>query len=389
MLERYFPWGVATGEAFLGRQDEIERLRANISKGYHTLLLSPRRYGKTSLAKQVVNLIGFPFVEIDLFVAQNEFSIEQKFIAAVQAIITQIDAPERWLNPLVNYFKKANKTWSVGIKGIKLEIKPENHRDIPENILEALNALEHILIKKKQRAVIFVDEFQEIANIKISKAIEGAIRHFAQECKQVVFIFSGSSRHMLQHMFANQSRPLYALCDEIHLTRLSPQDYKSYLNKIAKKTWGKGLTESVFEKIIQVTECHPRYMYILCSCLWDHCSHPQRSPELHDVEDTWKMIVNDKVKDIREMLSRRASGQIKILSLIAAGYHKEITSQLAQIKVNMSGSAITQSAKILIQEDYIEKTTEGLYRIIDPLLKTVLARSEDVVLTDHYEFSNN
>lgn len=374
MLERYFPLGIADGKAFLGRKPEIERLKNNIIRGYHSLLIAPRRYGKTSLARHVINLLDFPWVEIDFFVAQNELSIEQKFLKGIQSIISQVDAPERWLKSLIHFFKNTNKTWTVGVKGLKLELIPENHKDIPENILEALNALEHILMKKKQRAVLFIDEFQEIANIKINRAIEGAIRHFAQSSKHVVFIFSGSSRHMLMHMFGDKSRPLYALCNEINLKRLSPSDYKSYLNKVAQESWHKPLSEVVFNKIMQVTECHPRYVYNLCFNLWEDCLQKNNGPEEQNVDEAWSRLLHDKLKDTREILSKRSLGQIKILSLISLGHENEISGQFAQSKLGMSGSAIIQAVKLLEQDDYLEKQENGSYKILDPLLKSIFVQ---------------
>jgi len=375
MFERYFPWGIACGEAFLGRKKEINRLKNNITKGYHTLLLSPRRYGKTSLAKYVINSTKQLWIEIDLFVAQDEFSVEQKFLKGVQSIISQIDAPEKWFNILVNFFKHTNKTWTVGIKGLQLELKPESHKDIPQNILDSLTALEYVLKKKKQKAILFIDEFQEIANIKINRAIEGAIRNFAQSTAHIVFIFSGSSRHMLKHMFGDKTRPLYALCDEINLDRLKSEDYKTYLNKVAKKTWGEELKEEVLHKIIEVTECHPRYVYNLCMFLWEHCVQLKKKIAERDIDIVWTMLIEDRLKDTREILSAKSKGQIKILSLIALGYNKEITGQLAQGKLAMSGSAISQSLKILEKEDYIEKILpDTSYRIIDPLLRSTLAK---------------
>jgi hypothetical protein len=372
MLEQYFPLGLAEGEAFIGRQDEIARLQSNIKHGYHTLLLAPRRHGKTSLAKKVITLNQHPWLEIDFFIAQSELSIEQKFIKGIQHILDQIDAPERWVNPLVHFFKNAAKTWTVGIKGMKLELIPEHHKDIPGNILEALNALEHILSKNKQRVILFLDEFQEIAKLENSLAIEGAIRHFAQGSKYVVFIFSGSSRHMLKHMFGDQSRPLYALCKEIHLDRLPPQEYQQYLNRVAKKTWGIGLSEEVFQKIMELTECHPRYVYSLCMYLWDLKDQSKAAPVETDVQAVWIMLMQERVKDFREVLQKRAQGQIKILSLMALNYSTEMTSQDPQSKLMMSSSAISQSLKHLEQEDYIERLEQGGYRIVDPMLKAIL-----------------
>lgn len=374
MLEQYFPLGLAEGDAFIGREQEIARLTSNIEHGYHTLLLSPRRYGKTSLAKKVITDQHYPWVDIDFFIVQNELAIEQKILKAVQSILDQIDVPERWINPLVTYFRNASKTWSVAIKGVKLELIPEHHKDIPSNILEALSALEHILAKTKQRAVIFLDEFQEIARLENSKAIEGAIRHFAQASKYVVFVFSGSSRHMLKHMFGDESRPLYALCKEINLDRLPPEEYKIYLNKIAHKTWGKYLPHETFDKIIDLTQCHPRYVYSLCMYLWDYKESDPQGPLARDVVTVWDLIMTERMKDFREILLKRAQGQIKILSLLALNDIQELSSQYAQSKLMLSSSAIVQALKILEDDDYVERLDTGGYRIIDPLLKATLIR---------------
>lgn len=372
MLEQYFPLGLAEGEAFIGRETEIARLRGNIKHGYHTLLLAPRRHGKTSLAKKVITSENYPWLEIDFFIAQNELSIEQKFIKGIQAILDQLDTPERWINPLVTYFRQASKTWTVGIKGMKLEIIPEHHKDVPGNILEALNALEQLLAKNNQRVVFFLDEFQEIARLENSRAIEGAIRHFAQSSKYVVFIFSGSCRSMLKHMFSDQERPLYALCKEINLERLPADDYRHYLNKISKKTWGVNLSEETFQKIIELTECHPRYVYSLCMYCWDHCLNFKKGPNVDSVIAVWELMLSERVKDFKEMLQKRAQGQIKILSLMSMGYNQELSGQRLQSKLMLSSSAITQALKILEEDDYIERLVEGGYSIIDPMLKATL-----------------
>lgn len=380
MLERYFPLGIASGEAFLGREKEIKQLKSNVSNGVHTLIISPRRYGKTSLVKHVIESNKYPHAEIDFFVAQNEFSIEKKILKGIQEIIAQIDAPEKWLNVLVSFFKKAQKIWSIGIKGFKLEIIPEHHNDIPENILEALRALEYVLGKKKKKAILFIDEFQEIANIPISRSIEGVIRHFAQSSKHTVFIFSGSSQHLLRYMFDNKARPLYALCDQIKLNRLRPAVYNKYLNLISKRTWNKNLPELVFNKIIEVTECHPRYVYYLCMKLWDKAGSVKSLLTEKKVLEAWDKLIDDRLKDIRDIFFKKSLGQMKILTYIALGNTKELSGTKAQNKLEMSGSAIVQALKILEEEDLIEKA-DSRYQIIDPLIKATLIKYN----SDYYQ----
>ena len=42
---------VVTGPQFINRKKEFAQLRANIDHGIHTILISPRRWGKSSLIK--------------------------------------------------------------------------------------------------------------------------------------------------------------------------------------------------------------------------------------------------------------------------------------------------------------------------------------------------
>lgn len=75
-MEQYFPKGVTKDKAFFNRVDEVKRLINNIGKGEHSLILSPRRYGKSSLAKHVIKQVHYPYCEADFFLALDGKSIE-------------------------------------------------------------------------------------------------------------------------------------------------------------------------------------------------------------------------------------------------------------------------------------------------------------------------
>jgi hypothetical protein len=126
---------------------------------------------------------------------------------------------------------------------------------------------------------------------------------------------------------------------------------------------------------MELTSCHPRYVYALSRKIWDYCRQEGKIPDRTDVEQVWNFIITNKLKDIREMLSKRAAGQIKILSLIASGHTKEMTGHTAQSQLYMSGSAIVQSLAILEQDDYVERLDDGGYRIIDPLIHAVILQA--------------
>lgn len=370
----YFPWGVAIGKTFFDREEETKRLLNNLETGKHTLLLAPRRYGKTSLARNVLQKARLPHSEIDLFLALDAKSVEKKILKGIRALIQAVsDSPEQWFNTLREFFKNSQKKWIIGIKGLSLELTPENHEDISENILEGFLALEHILKKKKQRAVIFIDEFQEINKLEESNTIEGAIRHFAQASKHLQFVFSGSNRHMLLNMFNNNKRPLYQLCDRIHLDRIPEQYYSKYLNMVAQETWKQKIHKDILDQIIQTTECHPNIVYILSSFVWQ--KFPDKQPGIGDIILCWNKYVQELTKEVREELSVLSTAPLRVLIAIAFGITSEITSKETLQKLKLTSGGVIYALKILEAGDYIEKRGPKNYRIINPVVKSVLQTS--------------
>ena len=55
-----FPQGLALGDNFCNRFNERKYLQNNIQSIRPTLIMSPRRYGKTSLVLYVLNELKFP-----------------------------------------------------------------------------------------------------------------------------------------------------------------------------------------------------------------------------------------------------------------------------------------------------------------------------------------
>ncbi|MFO1259200.1 MAG: hypothetical protein U1E78_12430 [Gammaproteobacteria bacterium] len=368
--ENFFPRGIAKGEAFCNRISERKRLALNIKGGQHTLLMSPRRYGKTSLVRYVIEEMNVPYGEADLFVAIDAKRIEQRIMSGIKMIFnTSSNSVEQTLRIIRNYFKTTNSKWTVGTQGINLALVPNHDSDPATNVMEALLALEDYLKQKKLRAVLFLDEIQEIGEIAEGKAIEGAIRHVAQESEYLSMVFSGSSRHLLSKMFFDKSRPLYKLCDRITIDHISENDYVAHLNKLSQIRWGKKLNAAALKALFALTERHPFYVNNLCSRLWQ--SSLIMPPTSNDIEEFWhEYLVEERLETARE-LSNLSTGQRKVLMAMAAGYSKRFTGKTFQKLVNMTGPSVLEALQILEQKDYIERQIDQ-YKIIDPLIKTSL-----------------
>lgn len=367
----YFPLGIAKGDAFCNRVLERKQLIYNIHKGQHTIIISPRRYGKSSLVLRSLEEASLHYERVDFFVAVNAKTIEDQILKGVKNLITKVSSiPEQAVSFIKNYIRNLKSKWVVGTDGINIELIPGKENDSVSVIMESLQMLENILQKKSVKAVFFIDEFQEIGILANSRGIEGAIRHVAQESENLRFIFSGSNRHILANMFDDRSRPLYMICDRIIIDRIDENDYAAYLNKVAKKSWKKQLNKPVIDEIFRITERHPYYMNVVCDKLW-RCSG-NKLPTAEMVSSVWKDYVLQEESKIAKDLGSLNISQKKILIAIAQGTSKELTGKITLHKFDLTGAAVIKSLKLLEEQDYINKNKKGEYFIVDPLIKSSL-----------------
>lgn len=368
MKHEIFPLGLATGEYFCNRVEERKWLSNHLKKHCHTLITSPRRYGKSSLVTVVLKSEKHIYAKIDYFVALNAKIIEEQLLAGVEELFTKTSGKvQQIINELKDYLKRSQ--WVIGIRGVGLVLIPKEGSDPATNIKEALQALERYLAKKKKSAILFIDEFQELGILPEAKSIEGAIRHVAQESRYLTFVFSGSNRHILSNMFDDRSRPLYMLCNRIALERINEEDYIAFLNKFAIKTWGVKLPKDTCDEIFRVTERHPYYMNVLCNYLWENHEDNSVPPAAELVMKYWTNYVQTEKFRIAKELSNLSFGQRNVLTAIANGFVSQLTSRKFQQLINLSGASIVKILKNLEDGDFIGKKQDNTYFIIDPLLK--------------------
>jgi DNA-binding IclR family transcriptional regulator len=249
-----------------------------------------------------------------------------------------------------------------GTEHLKLELELTENNNPAENIADALLMLEKLLRKKNKTAVLLLDEFQEIGTMHGGRAVEGAIRHAAQETEQLALIFSGSNPHLLQTMFEDERRPLYKLCRKLVLDRIHEEDYRKHLNNSAKIIWDQPLSEAAFKQIMLLTERHPYYVNYLCDEL---CGTLEKTPSAEQITRAWKNVIEEERSDLLKDFFSLTDNQQKLLMHIANDGSKNLFSSEVSRKLAISASSISRAIAALLEKDYIEKT-EGHYRIIVP-----------------------
>ena len=132
-MEKTFVFGVSVeGDNFTDRTLEAKRIRSNFENGVNTILISPRRIGKTSLVKKVWSSITVPSIKtiyMDIYDCRNEYDFYTRFATSVlQGSSSRIE-----------HALESAKEFSISL-GIKpKDIEPETILSLPEKIARAGN----------------------------------------------------------------------------------------------------------------------------------------------------------------------------------------------------------------------------------------------------------
>jgi AAA+ ATPase superfamily predicted ATPase len=365
-----FPLSVARGQAFCNRLAETEKLKNCIENRRPVLLVSPRRYGKTSLALHAIQQTKLPYAQIDLFSAVDEYDIERSILKGVGKLITRMESiPKRALALAGEIFEGSQIRASLS--KVELTIEINRRKEKPAyHVLDILERLEKLAEKTKKKIILFFDEFQCIGEITPDHAMESVLRQVAQLTKSIAFIFSGSNRHLLHELFDDRNRPFYKLCERITLDRISTEHYANHIQKSAKKSWKSELPARVLECIFNYSERHPYYINLLCSRLLLEKTLP--TPEL--IEKVWNQYVMEERSSVASELELLSKNQRKLLTVLARtdGTGAPLGRDFIQ-QANISKATVDQSLTFLEKRDYVFKDDKGHVHVLDPLIKTVLS----------------
>ena len=359
-----FPVGLAIGEAFYDRVEERRNLLNNISHGIHTVLIAPRRFGKTSLIKKTLDESGTPYIWLDFMAITSKEDAQSRFLTHISELIVHVAKTEERLKQFaLKYFSLFKPEITVGIPSfLKLQFKPETNSHA--GVTDALLNLDRLAQDANIRVVIVCDEFQEIMNIDKDNALQASIRHAAERSQSVTYLFSGSKHQPLRRLFNGKKNPLYSLCDQMTIERISEEDYRIYLQAEAKKKWGYPLNELILKKIFHYTEYYPKYVNALCAKFWFNELAP--TPEL--VDKLWENYIFSRKSDIADELDDLTLNQRKLLRYLCIHPTELPFSYETSMGSNLSVSAIQVSLSPLIEKDLVVEQ-DGIYRVIDPTLK--------------------
>ncbi len=258
---------IVTGKHFTNREDEIAKLQSNFISLQNTIIISPRRYGKSSLVKEAAERFvkeekGFVFCFFDLMYIYSEEEFYNKFATTI--LRASSNKVEEFLQLVRNLIKGARVTINTGTGEPALEF---GINYINDNIETILNLPQTIARRKKKKIIICIDEFQNIPRFEQHEKLQDRLRATWQHHQNVGYVLFGSKKTMMMEIFNNTSRPFYKFGELIYLNRIKPDRLKEYVQQTFRLT-GKEISEEICDRIIDTVENHPYYLQQFARNIW-------------------------------------------------------------------------------------------------------------------------
>lgn len=356
---------VALGDTFVNRVGEKKRLAINCANKVNTTLISPRRWGKSSLVKEVGMAMHkahkqYRFAYIDLFSIRTESEFYEAY--AREIIKCTSSKWNEWAANASLFLKNITPKISIAADAINDMELSFDVKDIKKNYDAILNLPAKIAKEKGLKIIVCIDEFQNITSFSDNLSFQKRLRSYWQHHQEVTYCLYGSKRSLLMQMFEKRNMPFYKFGDVMYLTKISPEDWMPFITNAFAKT-KKRIKQEQVSKIIDTMQCHPYYVQQLCYLLWMRCGKTVKDEELASSIDD---LVNQNANLFEREVEAMSNSKIAIIRAIADGIHTGLSSAEVMAEYKLGSSAnVTKTLKALDLDELIEKRN-GAYYLLDP-----------------------
>lgn len=374
-IEAPFVFGVRVeGDTFTDRRDETERLKANFTYGVNTILISPRRMGKTSLVDKVCSLVesdDIKIARIDAFGCRSENDFINAFATAV--VRATSNKWEEWMENAKVFLSRFVPKISFGqdpLNDFSLSLEYNASNNTTE---EVLKLPETIAQTKGYRIVVCIDEFQQIGDFPDSLSFQKRLRGVWQLQSHVSYCLYGSKKHMMEQMFQDHSYPFYRFGDLFYLNKINEEDWVEYIRQRFETT-GKHIPEDLAREICRVTDRYSSYVQQLAWFVWLRTADEATASEA-DLQYGIDRLLDACEPLFIQQTEELSAYQMNFLRAIVNGVHTGFT-QSAVLNSYRLGTAanVTRLKKALIEKDLITIPASKHLEMSDPILALWLKR---------------
>lgn len=350
--------------SFTDREAEAAKLYSNLMNGINTMIISPRRWGKSSLVEKVINDINkkdkkIKTVVIDLFSVSNPEEFLEKL--ARELVKASSSKWQEWLISGKEFFKSIAPKLSVGTDPVTDFSMSFDWKDLKKHADEVLNLAETIARKKGIKMIVCLDEFQNLSSFTGYSEFEKKMRAVWQRQKSVTYCLFGSKRHMMTDIFNNPSKPFYRFGDIMLLQKIETKEWTTFICESFTSS-GKKIETADAEKIPLLMKNHSWYVQQLAHYTWNLTTKKGGKIE---IETALKELINANSPLYQKEIENLSTTQVNLLKAVVKKETQFTSASIMQNYQLGTPRNVSKNKTLLINNDLIHEIN-GLFEFVDP-----------------------
>ena len=368
-MESPFQFGtLATKENFIDRNEDRAMLKQLLTSHINVMLISPRRWGKSSLVKRSMEELTLEKNDIKVcFIDAFSISSEAEFYRTFASKVIECASSkfEKWAEDAKDLLNGVIpqliiKDQITDFMAFDIKFKPEE-----KDKLTILQLPETLAKKKGIKIIVCIDEFQQLSNLAEYKDMEGKMRSVWQQQEQTTYCLYGSKRHMMMDIFNNSNNPFYRFGQVVFLDKITKNNWMPFIIEGFRKT-NKHISEDYASQICDIVECHSWYLQQLSFFIW---TKTEKEVTADDFNYGVKQLLNINTPMFQSDSNKLTPAQLELLRAIAAGETK-FSSAEVNSKYNLGNpNTLAKNKRSLQEQDIIEKTKDNTFHFVDPIFK--------------------
>jgi hypothetical protein len=378
-VQNPFVYGeVVPREAFADRAVELDRLISDLGAGQKVFLISPRRYGKSSLVRQALASLarrGALTVEITVSSYSSYVAFLEGYARALTAVETRWERARTWLSevitstrPEIRYDPKETGIGRVSVAFPQVQTA----RDVGRLANEVFEMPGRLAALRKRPVVVALDEFQAVDGFN-GGSVEHALRAAAQHQREVGYVFAGSEPSLMEKMIGPR-RPFYKAGPVMRLEKIAPDEFATWLEARFTKS-GIKPEAGLGAAIVDLAGNLPYDVQRLAHETWDASrAAARRRVSLDALHETLGRLLAEQDTMFEAIWQRLTLAQRGVLRAVVIQGGRELLASDTRARHRLGGaSSIQTSLAALVKQDLVMR--EGTrYFVIDSLLREWVAR---------------
>jgi AAA+ ATPase superfamily predicted ATPase len=364
-------------DAFTDREEEVAALEADMLNGQDVVVLSPRRYGKSSLAWRVMRGVtedGRALVaHVDLMTTPTRERLAAKLAATIHADVA---------SPLLRARARLRVFQGLRIAPA-ITVDPQDgtlgftfaaghaSEDIDATIEDLLELPGRLAAQRGRRVALVLDEFQEV--VDIDAGLTRLMRSAFQAQPEVAHVYLGSRRHMMRTIFSDANEPFWRSAKSLELDVIEPARFRGYIERQFGRT-GRAAGDDALDGVLAISGGHPYATQELCYFLWQD-TPPGGRATADGVERALGAVLRSENAHFTLVWERASRVQRVLLQALAREPGRPLTTAYRR-RHDLPAPSSVQAALTALEREELALSHGGAAHLAEPFLAEWLRRGE-------------